>query len=412
MSKNIKIRTKPKNNNIRKFDRQFVYTKNMREKLLKRNRLSYKNQTENEENEISYATDTAMFTSERIGVNTAYGVKDTTKYGYDKIKKYIKDKKNQKEDEASNSLNQDNPIINNKEKSIEEINKNKLLNEKSKEKNIFVTNELKTNNNSKIQTLNNKVSNVNFQEPMKKYSINKIRTNNLKNKKNNIVKTKNVAKKTVNSLKNFAEKVIRMAKSLVVILASGGGIAIIIVIIAVLIAGMFGSAFGFLFSNETPKTEENMSVNSAVNFLDNEIDEKISHIKATTDYDSMRIENRSVVWRDVLSVYAVITTNRETKFDIMKIDDYNYDKLREIFWEVVEVEHYTETYKVRVVTTDAEGNKVVKTKTKTRLIINVQAMSLEEMMEYFNMSKAEKKPVEEMMDGQFDEMWNVILNVE
>lgn len=300
-------------------------------------------------------------------------------------------------------------IINTKEKAIEEINKNKLINEKNKEKNFFRTNELKTNNNSKIQTLNNKVSNVNFQESMKKYSINKIRNNNLKNKKNNIVKTKNVAKKTVNSLKNFAEKVIKMAKSLTAILASGGGIAIIIVIIAVLIAGMFGSAFGLLFSNETPKTEESMSVNSAVKFLDNEIEEEIAYIKATTDYDSMRIENRSIVWRDVLSVYSVITTNRETKFDIMKMDGYNYDKLSEIFWEVVEVEHYTEKYKVKYTTTDENGNKVTKTKTKTRLIINVKAMTLEEMMEHFNMSKSEKKQVEEMMDGQFDEMWDMIL---
>lgn len=90
MSKNIRIRTKPKNNNIRKLDRSFVYTKNMKEKLLKRNRISYRNQKENEENEINYATDTAMFTSERIGVNTAYGVKDTAKYRYDKIKKIYK----------------------------------------------------------------------------------------------------------------------------------------------------------------------------------------------------------------------------------------------------------------------------------------------------------------------------------
>lgn len=173
---------------------------------------------------------------------------------------------------------------------------------------------------------------------------------------------------------------------------------------------MFGSAFGFLFSNETPKTEEDMSVNSAVKFLDNEIDNKISDIKATTDYDSLRIDNRSVVWREVLSVYAVITTNRENKFDIMKMDEYNYDKLKEIFWEVVDVEHYTENYTVRVVTTDENGNKVTKTKTKTRLIINVQAMSLEEMMEHYTMNKSEKKQVEEMMNSQFDEMWNVILD--
>lgn len=176
-----------------------------------------------------------------------------------------------------------------------------------------------------------------------------------------------------------------------------------------LIAGMFGSAFGFLFSNEIPKIEENMSVNSAVKFLDNEIDEKISYIKAITDYDTVKNDNRKIAWKEVLSVYAVITTNREIKFDIMKMDGYNYDKLSEIFWEVVEVEHYTEKYKVKYTTTDENGNKVTKTKTKTRLIINVKAMTLEEMMEHFNMSKSEKKQVEEMMDGQFDEMWDMIL---
>ena len=191
--------------------------------------------------------------------------------------------------------------------------------------------------------------------------------------------------------------------------ASGGGFAVLVIMIIVLMAGMFGSAFGFLFSNETPKTEENMSVNSAVNFLDKEIEDKIALIKATTDYDTMRIENRNVVWREVLSVYAVITTNRETKFNIMEMKEHNYKKLSEIFWNVVEVEHYTETYKVRYTTTDENGNKVTKTKTKTRLIINVKALTLEEMMDEYDMNRSERKQVEEMMDGQFNEMWNAIL---
>lgn len=191
--------------------------------------------------------------------------------------------------------------------------------------------------------------------------------------------------------------------------ASGGGFAVLVIMIIVLMAGMFGSAFGFLFSNETPKTEENMSVNSAVNFLDKEIEDKIALIKATTDYDTMRIENRNVVWREVLSVYAVITTNRETKFNIMEMKEHNYKKLSEIFWNVVEVEHYTETYKVRYTTTDENGNQVTKTKTKTRLIINVKALTLEEMMDEYDMNRSERKQVEEMMDGQFNEMWNAIL---
>lgn len=193
------------------------------------------------------------------------------------------------------------------------------------------------------------------------------------------------------------------------LIASGGGFVVIIITIVLIIAGMFGSAFGFLFSDETPKTEENISVNSAVNFLDEEINDAISDIKANVDYDSIRIENRSIVWREVLSIYAVITTNREIKFNIMEMDNHNYDKLSEIFWEVVEVDYHTEKYKVSYVTTDSEGNKVTKTKTKTRLIINVESLSLEEMMEHYNMNESEKKQVEEMMKGQFDEMWNEIL---
>ena len=114
------------------------------------------------------------------------------------------------------------------------------------------------------------------------------------------------------------------------IIASGGGFILIILVIILLIAGMFGSAFGFLFSNETPKTEESMSVNSAVNFLDNEIDEEIVRIKSSTDYDTVRIDNRSVVWREVLSVYTVVTTNRENKFNIMEMK-IEYSKFDEIF---------------------------------------------------------------------------------
>lgn len=409
MQKDIKLKTKPKNNSIRKLDRRVVYTKNMKEKLLKRNRITHETEKGEDENEVNYASDTVMFTGERASVNTAYGIKDTAQFGYEKFKKYREIKKLQKEDSVSNEINQDNLIPDSKEKSISNSNKQKLLNEKTKIKNRTTNSEFNENKITNVSIADTKVNGKKSQEVMKRYSINKIRKNNFNNKKNNVTKTKNIARKSIDSIKKLAEKIIAIAKSLIAAIIAGGGIAIIIIIIAVIVAGMFGSAFGLLFSNETPKTEENMSVNSAVNFLDQEIEDKISLIKATTDYDSLRIENRSVVWREVLSVYAVITTNRENKFDIMKMDDYNYDKLKEIFWEVVEIDHYTETYKVRVVTTDADGNKVIKTKIKTRLIINVEALTLDEMMEYYNMNKSEKKQVDEMMNGQFDEMWNLIL---
>ena len=75
MQKDIKIKTKPKNNSIRKLDRRVAYTKYMKEKLLKRNRISQEIDNEEEENEINYATNRVTYGSERIGINTAYGVK-------------------------------------------------------------------------------------------------------------------------------------------------------------------------------------------------------------------------------------------------------------------------------------------------------------------------------------------------
>ena len=41
-----------------------------------------------------------------------------------------------------------------------------------------------------------------------------------------------------------------------------------------------------------------------------------------------------------------------------EVEMNNYKKLSEIFWEVAEVEHYTEKYTVRVDSTDKNGNNI------------------------------------------------------
>lgn len=362
------IKVKTKNKNIRKLDRNVVYTKNMKDKLLKGNRISYKTENEQEENEVNYATDKVMYTTKRVGINTAYGIKDTTKIDYQKIENHVENNRKQK-DEIRN-----------------------------KKRNAQTLPESNTKNND-----------IKFQEKMKGYTVNKTKTNKLKNKKDYINSTKNIGKKSIKTIQNIVKKVINVIKGSFILISSGG-FALIIIIIAVIIAGKFGSAFGLLFSNETPETEENMSVNSAVNFLDEEVDSAINSIKNRIDYDTIRIENRSIVWREVLSVYAVITTNRENRFNIMNMNDHNYKKLEEIFWKVVDLDYYTERYTVRVVSTDSDGNRVTKTKRKTRLIINVESLSIEEMMDLYKMNKSERKQVEEMMNNQFNEMWNGILN--
>ena len=176
-----------------------------------------------------------------------------------------------------------------------------------------------------------------------------------------------------------------------------------------MVGGMFGSAFGFLFSNETHKTEENMSVKAAIKLLEDEIENKIEKLKEKTDYDSIRIENKKVAWKEILSIYAVVTTNRENKIDITNMNQENYEKLEKIFWKVVEIEHNKEKYKVTVTTTDKDGNTEYKTKTKTRLILNVKCMTLEEMMDCYKMDRSEREQVKEMMSEELEEMWEGVM---
>lgn len=358
MAKDIRI--KSTNRNIRKLDKNHIYTQNIKEKLLKQKRVN-KNAEESENQEINYATDKVFDAGEKVWYGANYTVKEKTKELIEKAQNKVKSKEN-----SANSRE-----LKAKNYRLEKSSNNKRINQ--------------------VQQLN------------KKYAINKI-LNAESNKKH-----VNKAKKTVSAIKEISKKLIAVASSMITILVSGGSLVISIVIIVVMIGGMFGSAFGFLFSNETPKTEENMSVKSAISKLEDEIDSKIEKLKEKTNYDSIRIENKNVEWKEILSIYAVVTTNRENKIDITNMNQENYEKLEKIFLKVVEVENHKEKYKVTVTTTDKNGNTEYKTKTKTRLIINVKCMTLEEMMDYYKMDKSEREQVKEMMSEEFEEMWESIL---
>ena len=252
MAKDIRI--KATNRNIRKLDKNHIYTQNIKEKLLKQKRIN-KNAEEHENQEINYATDKVFDAGEKVWHGATYTVKEKTKELIEKAENKVKSKEN-----SANSR------------------------------------ELKSKNPRLEKSSNNKRIN-HAQQSSKNYTINKIQ--NAESNRKHV----NRAKKTVTAVKEISKKLITVVSSMITILVSGGSLVISIVIIVVMVGGMFGSAFGFLFSNETHKTEENMSVKAAIKLLEDEIENKIEKLKEKTDYDSIRIENKKVAWKEILSIY-------------------------------------------------------------------------------------------------------------
>ena len=73
MAKDIRI--KSTNRNIRKLDKNHIYTQNVKEKLLKQKRIN-KDAEENENQEINYATDKVFDVGEKVWYGANYTVKD------------------------------------------------------------------------------------------------------------------------------------------------------------------------------------------------------------------------------------------------------------------------------------------------------------------------------------------------
>ena len=223
-----------------------------------------------------------------------------------------------------------------------------------------------------------------------------------------IKSAKNVIKKVAITTVKAVQALVKALSSLISCIAAGGSMAVIIIVILAIIAGVFCSAFGMFFTDE--ENEDNISIITAMERLENEIDEEVEEIKDSVSYNSFRMEDSEINWKDILTVYSVYTTNREEFHDITVMNLENYEKLREIFWKVVDVDYRTEKYTVTVTSTDSEGNKVKKKKRRTRLIVTVECMELSEMIKVFRLNDEEKRQIEEIQRNEYDEMWDVILD--
>ena len=206
--------------------------------------------------------------------------------------------------------------------------------------------------------------------------------------------------------------IIAGVKALVAAIAAGGWVAVVVILVICLVALILGSVFGIFFSGEDSGTGQTMQ--TAVQEINAEYDNKLLEIKNGTTYDALEMSRSRAVWKDVLSVYAVKTnTDPDNPQEVATMDDSKKQLLSNIFWEMNEISSRTESVSETVITETDDGNgnivQTETTETRTYLYITVTHKSAQEMASQYGFNQEQMDYLTELLKPENNSLWAAVL---
>ena len=461
MPRNIKQKEKP-NHSIRKLDRNIQYSSRIKRTMLdqyRKNKEDNKKEAENS-NATNYATSKLMRVGGRGVRETTYAITGVSKKAYNKakmklieqrLKKKEENEKNQDDNNTDLIKTSDKPktdsrmnksadkvtsqnhyqmdshrytksssnkvnIDDSKTKTIKDYQKKMLIKDRQNYRNIkehsYKDNGIKQNINFlKIKTREN--STIKNKYDNTKTQLNRLNSNDLMKKsalqktKEKTSKIKENTKKAKKAIVNAGKKLKSSVKGIGIFIASGGGFVLFLILIVIMIAGLLKSVFGIFFTDDTAKANiDSITVGTAIQQLEDEVDDEIDNIKNSVSYDKVVVDKGNIYWKDIISIYAVLASNRYG-IDVSTMNDEAYQKLKEIFYEVVDIDYETSTYYVIYVHT-VNGEQVRERQARTRLDIKVNCMTFDDMVGIYGFSDSERNQALLLLSQEYDDMWEVI----
>lgn len=200
-------------------------------------------------------------------------------------------------------------------------------------------------------------------------------------------------------------------KALVAAIAAGGFVSVVIIIIICIIALIAGSCFGIFFIGED--TGSGITLQNVISEINKEYEAKITEIKNSNTYDVLEMSG-SVVWPEVLSVYAVkIAGDPNNPQEVVSMDENQKHILTDIFWEMNEITHSITSKTENVVTEIDSGNgnivETTESKTRTYLYIKVIHKSVDEMATHHGFTDSQKQQLRELLSEENKRMWSDVL---
>lgn len=217
------------------------------------------------------------------------------------------------------------------------------------------------------------------------------------------------AKITIKAIIHAIKAIIAATKALIAFLMAGGWIVVFIIIVVCLIGLLVSSVFGIFFSSEdTGNIEQPKTMNVVISELNQEFINKITQIQKENPYNEYDITSNRAEWKDVLAVYSAKVNGGDNSNELVTLNEEKINTLREIFWEMNEI----------TFTKDEESHEQVifhltwteyKTVTYTKLHININSKSVEEMADKYNFNEEQRKQLEELLKDEYSNMWASVI---
>ena len=227
-----------------------------------------------------------------------------------------------------------------------------------------------------------------------------------------IQKAASNTRKTVAAARSAIRHFLASLHSLVTAIATGISVALSIIIVICLVAFVSGSAYGIFFAANAPN-ENAVTVQEAVETLTGEYRDRLEEISNTIQHDRQDIVANDGVyfirWQDVLAVFSSYVSGDEFGSSVASLEEEQVDKLREIMWEMNEVDYSTHPETITIDTTDEDGNQATAEITETVLVIELTHKTPDEMAADYHFSTRQNTYLQLLQDSRYEELWAELL---
>ena len=227
-----------------------------------------------------------------------------------------------------------------------------------------------------------------------------------------IQKAASNTRKTVAAARSAIRHFLASLHSLVTAIATGISVALSIIIVICLVAFVSGSAYGIFFAVNAPN-ENAVTVQEAVETLTGEYRDRLEEISNTIQHDRQDIVANDDVyfirWQDVLAVFSSYVSGNEFGSSVASLEEEQVDKLREIMWEMNEVDYSTHPETITIDTTDEDGNQATAEITETVLVIELTHKTPDETAADYHFSTRQNTYLQVLQDPQYEELWAELL---
>ena len=219
-------------------------------------------------------------------------------------------------------------------------------------------------------------------------------------------------RKTATAVRSAIRHFLSSLRSLVTAIVTGISVALSIIIVISLVAFVSGSAYGIFFAANAPN-ENAISVQEALETLTGEYRDRLEEISNTIQHDRQDIVANDGVyfirWQDVLAVFSSYVSGDEFGSSVASLEEEQVDKLREIMWEMNEVDYSTHPETITIDTTDEDGNQATAEITETVLVIELTHKTPDEMAADYHFSTRQNTYLQLLQDSRYEELWAELL---